>query len=120
MVSIIRGSDNFDSSISEESTKAWVNFNGQGTVAIRDDENVSSISDIGTGNTMVSFSSNMSSSNYIWNGNSSFTSANTPYMLCSVGSNYTLSTSQFQINTVNSTVVQALDSPLVMTHVTNS
>jgi len=29
--------------------KAWVNFNGTGTVAIRDSENVSSITDSGTG-----------------------------------------------------------------------
>ena len=29
--------------------KAWVNFNGTGTVAIRDSFNVSSITDVGTG-----------------------------------------------------------------------
>ena len=33
--------------------KAWVNFNGIGTVAIRDNFNVSSITDNGTGNGFV-------------------------------------------------------------------
>lgn len=32
-----------------ETLKAWVNFNGTGTVAIRDSFNVSSITDIATG-----------------------------------------------------------------------
>ena len=44
--------------------KAWVNFNGIGTVAIRDDGNVSSITDYNTGNYGISFSSSFSSANY--------------------------------------------------------
>jgi hypothetical protein len=34
---------------------AWVNFNGTGTVAIRDSENVGSITDNGTGDYTVKF-----------------------------------------------------------------
>ena len=37
------------------SAKAWVNFNGSGTVAIRGSYNVSSITDNGTGNYTVNF-----------------------------------------------------------------
>jgi hypothetical protein len=36
--------------------KAWVNFNGTGTVAIRDSENVTSITDNGTGDYTTNFS----------------------------------------------------------------
>ena len=43
---------------------AWVNFNGTGTVAIRDSENVSSISDNGVGTYTVNFALNMDSANY--------------------------------------------------------
>jgi len=43
---------------------AWVNFNGTGTVAIRDSENVSSITDNGTGQYTVNFSNNMANANY--------------------------------------------------------
>jgi hypothetical protein len=44
--------------------KAWVNFNGTGTVAIRDQFNVSSITDNGVGDYTVNFTSAMGSSNY--------------------------------------------------------
>lgn len=43
---------------------AWVNFNGTGTVAIRDSQNISSLIDVGTGTYDVYFSSNMASSDY--------------------------------------------------------
>ena len=44
--------------------KAWVNFNGTGTVAIRDDFNVSSITDNGTGLYTVNFTTAMANTNY--------------------------------------------------------
>jgi hypothetical protein len=46
------------------SAKAWVNFNGQGTVAIRDSMNVSSITDHASGKYTTNFSSSFSSTNY--------------------------------------------------------
>ena len=49
---------------SEQICKAWVNFNGTGTVAIRDDFNVSSITDIATGNYRINFTNNMDDTNY--------------------------------------------------------
>jgi len=44
--------------------KAWVNFNGTGTVAIRASFNVSSITDNGTGNYTVNFTTAMPNANY--------------------------------------------------------
>ena len=44
--------------------KAWVNFNGIGTVAIRDAGNVSSITDYGVANYGINFSTAMTDSNY--------------------------------------------------------
>jgi hypothetical protein len=44
--------------------RAWVNFNGTGTVSIRDSVNVSSISDNGTGTYTVNFSTAMPDANY--------------------------------------------------------
>ena len=51
--------------------KAWVNFNGTGTVAIRASGNVSSITDNGTGDYTVNFTSAISDANYAAVGNSS-------------------------------------------------
>ena len=42
----------------------WINFNGTGTIAIRDSEGVSSITDNGTGLYKVNFSTLMASSIY--------------------------------------------------------
>jgi hypothetical protein len=44
--------------------RAWVNFNGTGTVAIRASGNVSSITDNGTGEFTVNFTTAMSDVNY--------------------------------------------------------
>lgn len=48
--------------------RAWVNFNGTGTVAIRADENVSSITDNGTGLYTINFTNAMPDANYSLNG----------------------------------------------------
>jgi hypothetical protein len=44
--------------------KAWVNFNGTGTVAIRASYNVSSITDNGTGDYTVNFTNALTDANY--------------------------------------------------------
>lgn len=44
--------------------RAWVNFNGTGTVAIRASGNVSSITDNGVGNYTVNFTTAMADTNY--------------------------------------------------------
>jgi len=44
--------------------RAWVNFNGSGTVAIRASFNVSSITDNGTGDYTVNFTTAMPDANY--------------------------------------------------------
>jgi hypothetical protein len=44
--------------------KAWVSFNGTGTVAINGSFNVSSITDNGTGNYTINFTTAMPNTNY--------------------------------------------------------
>jgi hypothetical protein len=44
--------------------RAWVNFNGTGTVAIRASGNVSSITDNGTGDYTINFSTALADANY--------------------------------------------------------
>ena len=48
--------------------KAWVNFNGTGTVAVRASGNVSSITDNGTGDYTVNFTNAMPDANYAASG----------------------------------------------------
>jgi hypothetical protein len=63
MASTIRGNDNFDTA-GGNAVKAWVNFNGTGTVAIRASYNVSSITDGGVGLYTVNFTTAMPDANY--------------------------------------------------------
>jgi len=51
------------------SCRAWVNFNGTGTVAIRASGNVSSITDNGTGDYTVNFTTAISDANYSYSVN---------------------------------------------------
>ena len=53
--------------------RAWVNFDGTGTVAIRASGNVSSITDNGTGDYTVNFTTALADANYIVVGSSSDT-----------------------------------------------
>ena len=53
-----------DSGSNTNTCRAWVNFNGTGTVAIRASFNVTSITDNGTGNYTVNFSNAMPDANY--------------------------------------------------------
>ena len=55
-------SGNYTSYVS--SPRAWVNFNGTGTVAIRASSGVSSITDLGVGNYRINFSSDQGTTNY--------------------------------------------------------
>lgn len=49
------------------SVQAWVNFQGSGTVTIRQNGNVSSISDNGSGDYTVSFSNAISTNTFMYN-----------------------------------------------------
>jgi hypothetical protein len=53
-----------DSGTNSNTVRAWVNFNGTGTVAIRASFNVSSITDNGTGDYTVNFTTAMPDANY--------------------------------------------------------
>ena len=58
--------------------KAWVNFNGEGTVAIRASFNVSSITDNGTGDYTVNFTNAMPDANYCLSGTAAGGSVSVP------------------------------------------
>ena len=51
--------------LSQFTAKAWCNFDGTGTAAIRDSHNVSSLTDHAQGDFTVTFSNNMGNTNYL-------------------------------------------------------
>lgn len=66
--------------------RAWVNFNGTGTPAIRGSGNVSSITDNGTGSYTVNFTNAMPDVNYAVAGSSAVTTGGGGYRWLAVGS----------------------------------
>lgn len=82
--------------------KAWVNFNGSGTVAIRDDLNVSSITDSGTGAYKVNMTNALSNTNYAVTANSSHLSGTyLAFPALRDRDQQTRSTTQFHIDCLN-------------------
>lgn len=79
------------------SARAWVNFNGSGTVAIRSSGNVSSITDNGTGNFTINFTTAMPDANYSVSGVMNV-SANTVVGSISIYPSSTPTTSSVQIH----------------------
>ena len=77
--------------------RAWVNFNGTGTVAIRASGNVSSITDNGVGDYTVNFTTAMSDANYSFVGTGSGASG---YSIVLLNTNTTPTASLVRIFTV--------------------
>ena len=83
--------------------RAWVNFNGTGTVAIRASGNVSSITDLGVGDYQVNLTTAMSDANYAIGATSNTTVVVFP----------TPTASLFRLVTTTTTTGAALDSAFV-------
>lgn len=86
--------------------RAWVNFNGTGTVAIRASGNVTSITDNGTGDYTVNFTNAMPDANYSMVGNclSSNTGISRGFVSNSTSVSYSPSTSSARFATIASGV----------------
>ena len=94
--------------------RAWVNFNGSNTVAIRQSGNVSSITDNGTGVYQVNFTNSMPDDSYSVAGTATWSSANYGGVLLLNGSTGGISSDHVWVATVSNTNTAAID-PLVVT-----
>ena len=86
---LLKFNSGYGSAATAYGCRAWVNFNGTGTVAIAGSGNVSSITDNGTGDYTVNFTTAMVDANYC------LTTAGAPVNnndLCALGLNYSTST----------------------------
>jgi hypothetical protein len=92
--------------------RAWVNFNGTGTVAIRGSGNVSSITDNNTGNYTVNFTTAMPDANYAVSG-SAVRNATDYNLEFRMPLNGTYTTSAVQVYAAKSTENVLEDSPRV-------
>jgi len=89
--------------------RAWVNFNGSGTVAIRSSGNVTSITDNGTGNYTVNFTTALPDTDYIAVCNGDRTDTGVVGAMCGVTSTSSQTTNAFQVINANTANGVALD-----------
>ena len=92
--------------------RAWVNFNGTGTVAIRASGNVTSITDRGTGAYTVNFTTAMPDANYSALGTASRSGAETQ-LVVSISTAVAPTASAVAIQTYRSSDAGVEDSPNV-------
>jgi len=92
-------------------TKVWVNFDGTGTVAIRQSKNVSSITDISTGRYRVNFTTSISDSSYAISGTAGDATYGTNAGYITPDHN-SISTTSIEVGCWNY-LGQVFDSPLV-------
>ena len=90
------------------SAKAWVNFNGTGTVAIRESFNVSSLTDNTTAEQSTSLTNSMSNANYAGGGMASGVSG-TAYANLSRSLFYSTTTSAFSTGTTYTSTGASVD-----------
>ena len=84
------------------SARAWVNFDGTGSVSVRASGNVSSISDNGTGDYTVNFSTGMPDANYTVNGSVNTISGNVGIFTSVINStDFNKTTSSVRVNSYN-------------------
>ena len=83
--------------------KAWVKFDGTGTVSINASGNVSSITDHGTGEYSINFTTTMSDTNYAVIGSAGHATAVGPMYFQSPtqGDNFTQTTTSFRFGTAS-------------------
>lgn len=98
--------------------RAWVNFNGEGTVAIRASGNVSSITDNGVGDYTVNFTTAMPDANYGVSGFARNTQTGVRNDAIGIAQNldtatYTSTSVRFYAYYVNEAVAARIDSSLI-------
>jgi len=95
--------------------RAWVNFNGTGTVAIRGSGNVSSVTDNGTGNYTVNFTTAMSDVNYSAVGSTKYNSSAEGQNLRFGASTYAsdITTTTLKVQTLNAGSAALTDSEMI-------
>ena len=104
------GSSSTPEQIEQGRAKVWINFDGTGTVAIRDSFNISSLTDNGTGDYTLNFSNAFSNDDYCLAGTAGYNSEYIANHLTGGGTtaNYATSNCRFSIRHVyNNNVADA-------------
>lgn len=93
--------------------RAWVNFKGTDTVAIRASGNVSSITDNGVGDYTINFTTAMPDANYSFSGFCNFQAGTSSAGILSFGNDFSMSAGSLRVKSANATTGGTQDSPYI-------
>ncbi len=103
MASTIRGDDNFDtvgsSNTNTRLAKAWVVFNGTGTLAVLGNYGVSSVTDNAVGRYTVNFATAFANTNYCATANARYVNTSWSWACVGMASNDTKTTTAMKFGT---------------------
>lgn len=85
----------------QQAARAWVNFNGSGTIAIRASYNVSSLTDNGVGNYTINFTNALADVNYAAIGNHNGVNAGVANVVFALDAPALYSTTQLSLTCFN-------------------
>ena len=88
------------STINQGTAKAWINLNGTGTIAARDSFNVGSLTDNGTGEYTLTYSSSMGNDDY----SSQTTADSGSGLIATLATEGTMTTTATKTTTYNSSI----------------
>ena len=80
----------------QNACSAWIRFDGTGTVTIIDDFNVSSVTDNGTGDYTISFSSALATNDYSVGGFSHRNGSTSNRVICHIDTRHSQSTTTYR------------------------
>ena len=89
-------------SVQQGLAKAWINFNGTGTIAIADSFNITSIADNNTGDYSVTIANDMGNANYVHAGDSGGANGTSAGAIYAYDQGTTRTATLFRVYTLNS------------------
>ena len=108
----IRGEGSAQTSIQQGLAKAWIDFNGTGTIAIADSFNITSIADNNTGDYSVTIANDMANANYVHAGNSGGANSTSAGAVYANDQSTARTTTLFRIYTLNASSA-TVDTPTI-------
>ena len=96
--------------------KAWVNFDGTGTIAVRDSQNISSLTDFNTATYGTNFTSNMNNANFSVSSTCQYSGGGKGLNAClrNNGGTYPLTTADAHFYLVTDSSVSVTDNDVVV------
>ena len=111
-ISVVGEGNSTTTNLQQGLAKAWIDFNGTGTVAIADSFNITSITDNTTGDYSVTIANDMGNANYVHAGNSGGANSTSVGAVYAFDQGTTRTTTLFRVYLLNASA-NPVDTPTI-------